>query len=236
MLDFPLIQDFGKSFQMQELTGIDILSIVQIPERYQERRLSVFLDCILGKKNIGATLTLQERYFLLLKYLEKQNNTILQIETDIDEYFLKEPCSTWNVENTNGSISVRQLVGRDLEYIEKNCNQPLEILYCFLALQYKDTESEHELLRELVPFDLSDTDYFEQVKKRFLFLFSLTASDISKLYDNYFELNKAFSTHLNTVHTLQGVAIYKKNGGTDDAPTRFRTSLTFPRFIKDMEK
>lgn len=238
MITFEPIHEFNKVFQLRELTVGETIQISIIPKEHEEKRLTTMLNFILDKAHDPLLLTVQERYFLLLKYLQKQNNTLFDSDarSHIDSFIKShESRSTWNMEQEYGTRTVKQLIGKEAEFIEQNFPTIHEKLIALLAFQYKDKASEHECLREFVDLEQNDGDYLLAVKNRFQKLLRIPNSEHQKIYNEFHELNCFLNTHLSPMVTPSGIVLNKINGGTDDAPTRFCASDSFPQSIADID-
>ncbi|MFX4817113.1 hypothetical protein ABTB66_18045, partial [Acinetobacter baumannii] len=92
----------------QELSFEQCLKISIIAPNLNEKRLTAFLKSALDSVFDPLVLTIQERYLLLLNYLEKQSNTMLEVNTDWSKVFLQSE-NNWKTETTQNGITVRQL-------------------------------------------------------------------------------------------------------------------------------
>ncbi|RTB78096.1 hypothetical protein EJ504_17295, partial [Acinetobacter baumannii] len=108
MITFDPVYVGDNTFQMQELSFEQCLKISIIAPNLNEKRLTAFLKSALDSVFDPLVLTIQERYLLLLKYLEKQSNTMLEVNTDWSKVFLQSE-NNWKTETTQNGITVRQL-------------------------------------------------------------------------------------------------------------------------------
>lgn len=88
MITFDPVYVGENTYQMQELSFEQCLKISIIAPNFNEKRLSAFLKSALDNVD-PLLLSIQERYLLLLKYLEKQSNTMLEVNTDWSKVFLQ---------------------------------------------------------------------------------------------------------------------------------------------------
>ena len=240
MITFDPIREFNQTFQFRELTAGETIQISMIPKEQEERRLTKMLNFVLDEKYDARLLTVQQRYFLLLKYLEKQDGTLLEVDAHTKNHLSKymypsSSRSTWNTEITQGTITVRQLTGREAEYIERICKSVQEKLIALMAFQYRDTESKHQLFKTYIADNLTDAQYDVEMNKRFKQVLNLPSSEHQILYSRYALLNHSLNTHLNFYMSTLGFVLAKTDGGTDDAPTRFCTSDAFSRIFAELD-
>ncbi|MGM7311151.1 hypothetical protein ACOI3P_15720, partial [Acinetobacter baumannii] len=106
MITFDPVPIGDSTFQMHELSFEQCLKISIIAPNLNEKRLSAFVKSVLDNVD-PLLLTIQERYLLLLKYLEKQSNTMLEVNTDWSKVFLQSE-NNWKTETTQNGITVRQ--------------------------------------------------------------------------------------------------------------------------------
>lgn len=229
MIDFKQIKAFGRVFNMREITYAEALYVVQIEKQYEQRRLTKFLNYILSGEHDALELTIQERYFLLLRYLENQplNKALDQIPHVVASKYI-QPSITWQNEVTEGEITVKQLTGKEAEYIEANTKQIQEKFALILVFQYKNSTMG---LDSFIPNDLEDDAFQEAIKAKLAQVKTLVGSDVDVIYDQYTRLNSQLMSHLTIQLNQDGFVIR----GTDDAPMRFCTISALPRCFRDME-
>ena len=76
MLSFDPVPIGNNTYQLQEIVFNDALKVAAINQRLNEKRISAFLSHALSNKEQPLNMTVQERYCLMLKYVEKQSATL----------------------------------------------------------------------------------------------------------------------------------------------------------------
>ncbi|WP_336964217.1 hypothetical protein [Acinetobacter pittii] len=229
MITFDPVSVGENTYQMQELSFEQCLKISIIAPNLNEKRLTAFLKSALENMVDPLLLTIQERYLLLLKYLEKQSNTMLEVNTDWSKVFLQSE-SNWKTEATQNGITVRQLIGNEAEFLEANCKNVAEWIACMMAFQLSYFNHEH---LSILP-DRSNPQLFEQqFKQRLDFIKKMPASDFDLCYQDFNNLNNELFTHLRLSVDNHGILVER---GADDAPARFRTTTIFTGIIKELDR
>lgn len=229
MLDFDAITIGDNTYQLNELIFNDALKVSAIDYRLNEKRISSFLGHSLGNMVSPMSMTVQERYYLMLKYVQKQTNTLFSSEVNFEDCFRTE--SIWNDEISEQGVTVRQLNGYEAEYLESKCVNAAEWIACLLAFQIKYESNEH--LGVFPDRSLSPKENIEHFSKRLNYLKSLPQSDFNLIYQDYITLNNRLFTHIELNVNNDGFVVKR---GADDAPLRFRPSTCFLGIIKELDK
>lgn len=229
MITFDPVYVGDNTFQMQELSFEQCLKISIIAPNLNEKRLTAFLKSALDSVFDPLVLTIQERYLLLLKYLEKQSNTMLEVNTDWSKVFLQSE-NNWKTETTQNGITVRQLIGMEVEFLEANCKNVAEWIACMMAFQLSYSNHEH---LALLPDRTNPQLFEEQFKQRLDFIKKMPASDFDLCYQDFNNLNNELFTHLRLSVDNYGILVER---GADDAPARFRTASVFTGIIKELDR
>lgn len=228
MITFDPVPVGENTFLMQELSFEQCLKISIIAPNFNEKRLTAFLKSALDSGD-PLLLTIQERYLLLLKYLEKQSNTMLEVNTDWSKVFLQSE-NNWTTEITQNGVTVRQLIGMEAEFLEANCKNVAEWIACMMAFQLSYSNHEH---LALLP-DRTNPQLFEkQFKQRLDFFKKMPASEFDLCYQDFNNLNNELFTHLRLSVDNHGILVER---GADDAPARFRTASVFTGIIKELDR
>ncbi|KYQ84061.1 hypothetical protein AWW72_10830 [Acinetobacter sp. NRRL B-65365] len=229
MLVFDPIPIGENAYQLSELIFNDALKVSAIDSRLNEKRISSFLGYSLGNMALPLTMTVQERYYLMLKYVQKQTNTLFSSEVNFEDCFKTE--TVWNEEISELGVTVRQLNGAEAEYLESKCVNAAEWIACLLAFQIKYENHEH--LGLYPDRSLPMNEYIAQFSKRLNYLKSLPQSDFNLIYQDYITLNSKLFTHVELNVNNDGFVVQR---GADDAPLRFRPSTCFIGIIKELDK
>ncbi|QHJ83177.1 MAG: hypothetical protein [Bacteriophage sp.] len=225
MITFRPIQIGNVEYLLDELTFNDGIKISVIDKKLDEMRLSEFLRNALVEKHDPLSLSLQHRYLLLLKYLEAQHElSLLQIRNiDFSRFYID---GDYIDEKTVDDISIRQLNGRDLEFIERNCTSKNERIACAIAIQlgYDDLN----ILPPVPSRELQQADYEKAIINRISEIKSKKMSDFDKIYDDFVAMSLHLMNLVSYSFTDTGIALR----GTDDALYRFCPLIGTGRFFK----
>ncbi|MHA3048964.1 hypothetical protein [Acinetobacter sp. ANC 4639] len=226
MMHFDSIQIGNTCYQLKELTFHNSLKVAAIAKQFNEKRLSEFLRHVLVDGTDPLKMTVQERYALLVTYLEKQTKTLLEIDMNMQPY-LPHYEVQWLTSVRLDHLTVRQLTGLEAEYLESKCKSVAEWISCAMALQMQ--YDQHDVLDEAI-----DLDNFEpQFLARLEYFKQLGQIEFNQHYERYSECNSQLQSILNMAVNDDGFVIL---GGTDDAPMRFCPSAVFIGLIKDVDE
>jgi hypothetical protein len=117
MLSFDPVPIGNNTYQLQEIVFNDTLKVAAINQQLNEKRISVFLSHALPNKEQPLNMTVQERYCLMLKYVENQSATLFSTDAD----FLNAICilkKTGRSEISQNGVTVRQLIGREASILK----------------------------------------------------------------------------------------------------------------------
>jgi len=230
MLSFDPVPIGNNTYQLQEIVFNDALKVAAINQRLNEKRISAFLSHALCNKEQPLNMTVQERYCLMLKYVEKQSVTLFSTDADFSKCYLHSE-ENWQPEISHNGITVRQLVGREAEYLEEHCANAAEWIACMLAFQI--SYDGNEKLSELPNRNANDTEFIKQFSERLEFLKKQTQSDFDLIYQDFIALNNQLFTLIHLNVSNQGLVISR---GADDAPLRFRPAAAFFGIIKELDQ
>ncbi|UUM26364.1 hypothetical protein NQU59_11705 [Acinetobacter colistiniresistens] len=133
MLVFDPIPIGENAYQLTELTFNDALKVSAIDYKLNEKRISAFLGHALGNQTLPLSLTAQERYFLMLKYVQTQTNTLFSSEVNFENCFRSE--QNWLSQVSENGVTVRQLIGAEAK--TKKCQfVRIGIFYTILLLSF----------------------------------------------------------------------------------------------------
>ncbi|NNP70374.1 hypothetical protein [Acinetobacter sp. Ac_5812] len=229
MLVFDPMPIGENAYQLSEVTFNDALKVSAIGKQLNEKRISAFLGYSIGNMNQPLNMTAQERYFLMLKYAEKQTNTLISVNIDFSKCF--KSCLSWKNDISEQGVTVRQLTGAETEYLEAHCVNAAEWIACLLAFQIK--YENHEQLGHFPDRSTTDLLFKQQFAKRLNFLKALPQSEFNLIYLDYQKLNSQLFTHIELSVNNEGFVVRR---GADDAPLRFRPSTCFIGIIKELDE
>lgn len=227
MLTFPQVELGSKSVQLREVKIGEALKVARIPESKNERRLSLFLASILDDDQLPLNLSVQERYFLLMEYLDASKETRIGVDFDFSKYRLNQS-EKWIDEIVIGDLTVKHLTGEQAELLESVSEDLADwfIGTMLIRIEYKG-------LVEIKSTD-SRANQLKALSERIKVFESMNQSEADILTQNYLIACEQMAFHLRTGVDRMGITILA-NGGTDDAPARFRAASAFGWIAKQLD-
>lgn len=225
MITFRPVQIGSMEYNLKELIFENGIRISAIDKKLDERRLTEFLKHALVENVDPLAMSIQHRYFLLLKYLEQQKqDSLLSINNIVfPDFYLNHD---YIDDLHDDGKYIRQLTGRDLEFIEINCISKKEKIACAIAIQlgYDDKN----ILPPIPDKNLKQADYEKAVTERIAIIRKKTLSDFDSIYDDFINLSSNLMNLVSYAFTDDGITLR----GTDDALYRFCPLIGISRFFK----
>lgn len=224
------IQIGDTKYQLNELTFHDAIKISRIPEQHNEQRITAFLCAVLRNDTLPLQMTVQERYYLLMHYLDTQTDTVISNKRPYKNYMLasQQPFKT---QAEFGNATCRQLTGRDAETLESLCTEIGDWFVGAMALQFHS--SDVPSLPPLPAADCTDDVLTDSLKARAAVLKVLPQSKFDLFYGLYAHLQDEMSTLCRLSFDDSGFTVL---GGTDDAPARFRPSAALTGLARQLDR
>lgn len=234
MLTFPYAElptyQF-KACRLRELKLGEAIQIGRMPPLL-EAQLTAFLGFILEDKDLPLSLTIQERYYLLMLYRTCQKDSNLALEGDYSAYFIQSAQRlSWYQQQQSDQLLVTQLTGQQAEVLEELCEDLLDWTLGAMALQCQQIESLDHW--PTLPTSATREQTAQIMRERIAILEAMPDSEFDQLYAEYNYLNEQFHYLVKTGFDAQGIVIY---GGADDAPVRFRVLTCMGQFSQFMAK
>ena len=212
---------------LRELTIGDALKIARIPFAQNEHRITAFLSAVLEDEALARSMTVQERYHLLIEYLAASTDTPLSVPVNFGLYRMpKDPNKSWKTTTTTPHGEIHQLLGWQAELLEVVCEDVADWFIGSLVLQCQ--------LSNFTPMpteaDATDQARLSALHARVKVFEAMSQSEAEALTSAYLQANNEMAYHLKTNVDAQGITIMPMNavkGGADDAPARFRADTTF---------
>ncbi|MEY2864641.1 MAG: hypothetical protein RLY58_2348, partial [Pseudomonadota bacterium] len=123
----------GKTRQVHEITFKATIGISRIPEHLNEQRITRFLQSVLQDEALPLAMTVQERYYVLLKYLSQQSDGLLSAKFDYASYIKSDEAGVDRVNES--SMHVQHLTGAMVEFLEQHCKGVADWIVGQMALQ-----------------------------------------------------------------------------------------------------
>ncbi|MBJ9425157.1 hypothetical protein [Acinetobacter seifertii] len=211
----------GRLYKFSHIICSDILDMAKIKANHYEAMLTKALCSILGPEISPGDLTVNERYAIYLKYLSFIEDKNLDRSIDISDYLHADlnNFSTKRIEE-NG-VSARHLTGLEAEALEIGCENTADWILGAMALQVGCNDIEG--LPALPPQKTLDFTC-KIIQSRSERLLSLDQSEFNDLFNKFSYVGSQLNTLVDISYSA-GIVLNKvNNGGTDDAPVRFRAT------------
>lgn len=222
MLNFPRIELGERMVHLRELKMGEALELARMPELLLEARLTKFLSAILEDAALALSLSVQERYFLLMQYLSVQDGSPLTTNANFNKYLLipsqREP---WQQSIVSDGLTVNHLTGNQAEILETLCEDVADWVLGAMAFQCELTGVDWPTLPKNNP---KNSELSLVMRDRIAILESMDQSIFNNLYEHYLFSCDRLSRFIKTGFDAKGVIVL---GGADvDAPARFRASTS----------
>lgn len=234
MLTFPYAELPSGQFKPRRLRELKLGEAIQIGRMppLLEAQLTAFLGFVLDDKDLPLSLTIQERYYLLMLYRTCQKDSDLALEGDYSAYFIQPSQRLpWYQQQQSDQLLITQLTGQQAEILEELCEDLLDWTLGAMALQCQQVESLDHW--PTLPTPATREQTAQIMRERIAILEAMPDSDFDQLYADYYYLNEQFNYLVKTGLDDKGIVIY---GGADDAPVRFRVFTCMGRFSQFMAK
>lgn len=208
----------GLQLHMKEMSGEQALSIAHLSVEMHEHRLTAFLGYVLGDLNIPYSLTVQERYYLLIQYLSGQADTDLETSTDYSKY-VRVSDRRWQARFAIEDITVHQLKGFQAELLQECSENISDWVFGAMCMQVESPEF------GLLPTSDNKTEWAQLLHDRLPLLLAKPQSELVRLHHLFNIANASMLQYVSYSFDEKGIVIL---GGADDAPMRFcaSTALT----------
>jgi hypothetical protein len=215
----------NRNYKFNHLKNSVIQDMAKLKSTHYEAMLTRGLGTIIGSDVNARTLTTQERYAILLTYLDAIEDKNIDQSINIKQ-FLHSDLSVFKRDWIKGdNIQVRHLTGIEAEALEIGCENTADWILGAMCMQIG--------CDELPPIQadlLKDIGYTGQmIKNRLDTLNELDQPILNDLIYKFRNLDQELHTLVN-ISYYKGIVLNKINGGTDDAPVRFRinSAITGP--------
>lgn len=226
-----LVSIGGRSYAPQNVLMSDVLEVAKIDKHHFEAQLSRILATITENSVDVKALTCEERYAIFVHYLDvTRDQNDLSISINPAEYLAEnlDQFSTARQHNGRG-VSVRHLTGVEAEALEQCCSQTEDWILGTMAITIEYGE---KLPAIDEPASIEHTA--RMIANRMNILEKLEQPEFNELMDQYLDLQQQ-QDHLVNITFENGIVLEKiGQRGADDAPVRFRPSIVFTGYCKEL--
>ena len=224
MLHLNRVEVGGRKYQPTELTFNGCFKIATIAEKFNESRITEFLKQSLGDSDLPYVMTAQERYYLLIRYLATQKNTLLGVAASFENYTLT-PEKPWRTSVDIENFTIQQLTGRHLEVLEEVCENAWHWVIGSLAFQM--VKSDIENMPALPTSDIKE-ELDAALKLRVSILRALPQSRLDGYYNLVQQANEEMTSLVRLGVDNNGITVL---GGEGDDSMRFRPAAAFTGIV-----
>lgn len=227
---YPIVSIASRDYAVKDVLMSDVLNIAKMKTGLYEKQLTRILSTITGGTVNAQTLSCEERYAIFLHYLDlTRDHNDLSVEINPAEYLAPNLADFSNerVEGKNG-ITVRHLNGMEAEALELGCEHTEDWILGAMAITIG--------CELLPPLDIPTTVEYcaKMIHSRIEILSSMDTVQFNKLMADYLDAQYE-QAHLVNIAFDQGIVLEKfALRGADDAPRRFRPTIAFTGYAKDM--
>jgi|GEM_PF-1692077 len=216
-----------REITLPELNYEQAIDISKIPPEFNEKRISAMIAHLSGDAKLAASLTVQERYFILLNHHAiTESEFIGQVGQGYLKDYTKNTIEREIPATTAvGELVVSHLYGAHACVIESLAENVADWVAAQMACQISGnvayfTGGEAMIWEPVTPF-MSDTEINEKIQERFAFISSLSVSKFNNLA-NVFNMALIDLEHfLNIGFDNDGITIVPQGGAGDNSPARF---------------
>lgn len=215
-------------FTVKQMTVGNALAIASVKVKYNERRISLMIDEMADKKGFSATLTAQERYFILLSHHALANNDFVENDAvKLPENYLIDDTMPSDVPECYqlNEIKICHLYGRHLDILDLlhqngaewyNGQMACQIVGDISHIIGGDTDEWHELT-----VDMPENEIRAEIIRRVHFISSLSVNTYESLANTY-NIGLVQLTHFVSMGVdNEGITLMAQRGGEAGKPERF---------------
>lgn len=227
---YPIVSIASRDYAVKDVLMSDVLNIAKMKTGLYEKQLTRILSTITGGTVNVQTLSCEERYAIFLHYLDlTSDHNDLSAEINPAEYLAPnlDDFSNERVEGKNG-VTVRHLNGMEAEALEMGCENTEDWILGAMAITIG--------CELLPPLDIPTTVEYcaKMIHSRIEILLSMDTAEFNQLMADYLDAQYE-QAHLVNIAFDQGIVLEKfALRGADDAPRRFRPTIAFTGYAKDM--
>lgn len=221
------VQLLDRELTLPDLTIGQAIDIAQIPQEYNEKRISALIGHISGTTTLAASLTVQERYYVLLSHQAVSDHGYSDDGANND-YFIETIQSEIPESHQIGEIHIQHLRGAHVCVLEGLCENVFDWLCGQIACQmYGDLthvlgDVSDNLIWDQVTTALSDNEMTKIITERYEAIKGLSANTaFNDLFDAFNRGAAALAHFVELGCDNQGLTLIKQGGAGTIEPARF---------------
>ncbi|WP_417212029.1 hypothetical protein [Acinetobacter venetianus] len=200
-----------------------IIAVARLPEKKHEQKISAFLKALLKDDQLPLRLYAQQRHYLMMRFQQLQQDSF-NFNIDFEKY---EKNGEFLEQIEVDGYTFRQLNGYECEALELYANDYLDWFLGAMALQMSSKN---------IPYiqPCTDTNFAKNIiQNRMSIIYQQYLSNSENMIDSFSVANEKLNHLIDISFDDEGI-VCMQQGGTDDAPCRFRALSTLPESIKNL--
>ncbi|WP_296405027.1 hypothetical protein [Psychrobacter sp.] len=219
------LQLLKQKVPMLDLTIEQAMSIAKIPERFNEKRISALITYTTGDSALADTLTMQERYYVLLNQQALSHNKYA-LEDDFSDYYIDTIESEVPDEyfDKDIGIGVQHIRGGHICLLETICEDLFDWTCGLMACQlYGDLSAllgGEGIVWDQLDAQMPSNELNQHVQSRVRLIGQLNELAFNNLSETFDYLVAPLTHYLETSIDNNGITVLKEVNG-DYQPARF---------------
>lgn len=220
---FAPIHIGNQSLTFSNITVGNVISVARLPDGKHELKITEFLKAVLNDSTKPYQLYAQQRHYLMMKYQEAQKESF-NFNIDFEKYEKNGP---WLETIEVNGYQFRQLNGFECEALEMYAKDYLDWLFGAISLQISGPNI------PLIPPCTDQKFAFNIIQNRVPLIHGQDVEDFEKIINGYSLANDQLNNLIDLSFDNEGIVCLEQ-GGTEDAPCRFRPLSTIPSGLKNL--
>lgn len=207
------------------------MDIAEIPQSFNEKRLSAFISHLSGDPALAGKLTAQERYYYLLNHQAVAKNNFSD-NSHLDEHVIDTIESEVPEHQQVGDMLIHHLRGAHACVLEGICENAYDWVRGRMACQISGDLTSviggdaDTATWDALPASMTDAALNDVIQERVGFLAALSVDNFNLLFDAYYSGDQALAHFVVLGCDNNGLTVMnqvKKGGDGHSEPSRFLT-------------
>lgn len=222
------VQLLHETLSLPDITIDQAMDIAQIPQEFNEKRLSAMITHLSGDALLAGRLTAHERYYILLSHQSVMQSAYSE-EVGNDDYLLNTVQSNVPTKARVGDLFIHHLRGVHVCVLEGICENVYDWVRGQMACQLSGRlatsiggDDEAFVWDELAD-DITDAELNEIIQARVSLIGSLSTDQFNALVEHYNVGVNQLEHFVSLGNDNSGLTVIKQGGDGAGMPARFLT-------------
>lgn len=222
------VQLLHETLNLPDITIDQAMDIAQIPQEFNEKRLSAMITHLSGDALLAGRLTVHERYYILLSHQSVMQSAYSE-EVGNDDYLLNTVQSNVPTKARVGDLFIHHLRGVHVCVLEGICENVYDWVRGQMACQLSGRlatsiggDDEAFVWDELAD-DITDAELNEIIQARVSLIGSLSTDQFNALVEHYNVGVNQLEHFVSLGNDNSGLTVIKQGGDGAGMPARFLT-------------